>query len=259
MGDFGELAVFFWRTVFFYVLLLLSIRVMGKHNLGQLSPFDFVVTVMIADAAIIAVENPSVPLLGGVIPIVTLVILEMGLAFISLKSSKVRTWINGTPSVVIKDGKIQEDELRKLRYNIDDLLEQLRIQRVTNLADVAYALWEPSGQMSLVLRPAKRALQPADLGMEPHAEGPPATIIQDGVVDKSTLKGLGRGRKWLERELELHGLPAPKDILLASLDATGLLWVQARSRGGESGRQKSFHVSVSHSPASAEMGRDGGE
>lgn len=228
-----ELTTIFWRTVFFYFFLLFAVRIMGKHSLGQLSPFDFVVTIMLAETAVLAIEQPSLHILGGIIPIVVLVALEMLLAFASLKNRRLRNWMNGQPAVVIRDGRIVESELRRLRYNLDDLLEQLRLKNAPDVADVDFAIWEPSGQLSVVPKASQRSLQPSDLGLEPVRRGLPSTLIADGRANENALQELGLTADMLEDLLTRHGLGPIDNVFLASLDRQGDLWVQVRGKPGD--------------------------
>lgn len=229
----AELMTIFWRTVFFYFFLLIAVRIMGKHSLGQLSPFDFVVTIMLAETAVMAIEQPQMSVMTGIVPIALLVALEIALAFLSLKFRPLRNWISGRPTVVIRDGRIMEEELRRLRYNLDDLLEQLRVQNAPNIADVDYAVWEASGQLSLVPKAHRRPVQPVDLGLEPVRDGLPVILIADGVVDQDALRQAGLARERLEGLLQQHDMGPVDQVLLASLDLQGNLWLQTRRRGAQ--------------------------
>ncbi|HLS88386.1 MAG TPA: DUF421 domain-containing protein [Sphingobacteriaceae bacterium] len=238
-----QLTTIFWRTIFFYFFLLVAVRLMGKHSLNQLSPFDFVVTIMLAETAVMAIEQPQMSVWTGVLPIALLVALEIALAYLGLKFRPVRRWVGGSPTVVIRDGRIMEKELRRLRYNLDDLLEQLRLKNAPNIADVDYAVWEASGQLSVVPKAHRRPVQPADLGVDPVRDGMPAILISDGVVDQKALQQAGLTSARLEELLEKHRVGPVEQVLLASLDRRGNLWIQSRGSDGQ-GKTKQKLISV---------------
>lgn len=221
----------FLRTIFFYFFLLLMVRLTGKHSVGRLSPFDFVVTIMLAEAATLAIEDQSKPLAAGVIPIATLVGLEIILSYVLLKTPWLRPWINDRPTVVIRNGRIDEQALRRLRFNLDDLMEELRIKSVTDIRDVAYALWERSGEFSVVLRPAEQPLRPADLGLGGGAGGLPVVLIEDGRWNRSGLQTARLERATVERRLAAAGIQAA-DVLIATVNQGDDVFVQLKQRAG---------------------------
>lgn len=223
------LLTFFLRTLFFYFFVLVIIRFMGKREVGQLSPFDLVVSIMIAEAAVMAIENPDIPVLAGVIVITTLMVAEVGLSYLSLISIRIRLLVTGRPSIVVKDGKIVDQELRRIRYNVHDLLSQLRQKGITDPQKVQFALVESSGNLSVIPKSSYRPVQPSDMYLEVEEARLPGAVIVDGHIDTKTL----RERNWtLERlidELAQRGYDDPSDILYASLDEKGQLYVQSRS------------------------------
>ena len=146
------------KTLFMYVFVLFVTRLMGKREIGQLSPFDLVVAIMIADLAATPLEEKSIHIHDAVIPIAVLAFLEVVFAFVTLKSEKARKLISGQPSIVVRNGNILEGTLRELRYNIDDLLSGLREKGIPNIQDVEFAILEASGRLSVIpksqVRPA---------------------------------------------------------------------------------------------------------
>ena len=151
-----------FRTVFFYILTLIAIRIMGKRQVGQLQPFELVVTIIIAELAVLPMENHQMPLIYGVVPIVSIVLLEMGLAYVTLKNESIQSLVCGTPSVVIENGKFVEKELRKLKFSMNDLMEQLRIENIRNISDVEFAILETTGNLSVIPKSQYRR-DPRDL------------------------------------------------------------------------------------------------
>lgn len=213
------------KTVFMYVFVLFVTRVMGKREIGQLSPFDLVVAIMIADLAAMPLEEKSIHIHDAVIPIAVLAIAEMLFAFMTLRSEKARSLISGKSSIVVRDGKILEGALRELRYNIDDLLSGLREKDVSNIQDVEFAILEGSGRLSVILKSQARPVTPRDLGITTSYEGLPYPLITDGEVKYKYLDQLGLTIAWLKEELRKKGVKDPSDVLLASLDTSGEVYV----------------------------------
>lgn len=220
----------FYRTAFLYLAVLLAIRIMGKREVGQLSAFDLVVAIMIAELAAMSMENIDMPLHEGLIPIFTLVALEILLSFISLKSHTLRGIVDGYPSILIANGKILEKEMRKQRYNVSDLLGQLREKDVPNIADVQYAVLETSGELSVILKPEKRPVTPQDLGIPTKYEGMPTPLIFDGHIHFKNLHGLHLDEKWLLNEIKKQGIMRIQDVLYASLDTNGQLYLSEKDK-----------------------------
>ena len=220
----------FYRTVFLYLAVLAAVRIMGKREVGQLSAFDLVVAIMIAELAAMSMEKIDMPLYEGIIPIFTLVFLEIFLSYLSLKSHTIRGLVDGAPTIVSANGKIREKELRKLRYNVSDLLGQLRQKDVANIANVQYAILETSGELSVVLKSGKRPVTPEDLGLPVKEEGLPTPLIFDGQVHCRNLQKLGLDRTWLEEEIRKKGVARIEDVLFASLDTSGQLYVSEKEQ-----------------------------
>lgn len=222
------------RTIVIYITVLVVMRLMGKREVGQLSTFDLVVAIMIAEIAVFPMEDLTIPLYMGLIPMFILVGMEILIAYVVLHSRFLRGMVEGAPSVLISGGKIIEREMRKQRYNINDLLQQLRQQSVFNIADVEYAILEPSGKLSIMLKSAKRPVVPADLGLTPQAETIPKPLIIDGEVIEQNLESQGLSRQWLQDNLLPYN-QQPQDILYASLDYEGKLYISAKEKeGGDS-------------------------
>jgi uncharacterized membrane protein YcaP (DUF421 family) len=175
------------RSLFAYLLILLVMRLMGKREIGKLSVFDLAVFVMIADLAVIIIEDTRVPLIKGLIPIATLLLGQLTLSYLSLKSTRLRQLVDGQPSILIKNGRIMEEEMAKQRYNLDDLMTQLREKNISDIADVEFAILETSGKLSVIPRTS------VEEGADPH-EGTgfrpfmlPVTLIIDGKVKEEGL------------------------------------------------------------------------
>lgn len=219
-----------WKSLFFYVVLVVVMRFMGKREIASLSPLDLVVTIMIADAAIIAIEEDRFPIWVGLIPVATIAGAEITLSYLMLKNMRIRAWVAGKPSVVVAHGRIAENELRGMRYNLDELLSQLRQCNIHNIADVEFAILEPTGNLSVIPKSDKRPAQPSDLGLSPPPDGLPVNLIVDGVVDDEMLEELKKDYRWLSQQLSNQGIKRPEDVFLCSLDAQGKLFIQTKER-----------------------------
>jgi uncharacterized membrane protein YcaP (DUF421 family) len=161
---------------------------MGKHQIGQLQPYELVITILISELAAVPMQDTDIPLINGIIPILTLLLIQITLSLLSLKSAKARRIICGGPSILIENGKIQQPELTKLRYNIIDLLEQLRLKDIPNIADVEYAILETSGKLSVIPKSQKRPVNPEDLKITTLYEGLPISLIIDGNLQRNHMK-----------------------------------------------------------------------
>ena len=194
MDDF--LAIGF-RTIILYFIVLFVFRLMGKREVGELSLLDFAVYVLIAEVASLAIDNLDQPLLLHIVPIVLLFIIQYLNALFILKNKKMRDAIDGDPTIIIRDGVIVEAEMRKQRYNLDDLFQQLREQGISSVQNVAYAFLEQSGKLSVF-----------EKGNEPFI----LPLVVDGYVDEKHLMFIGKERKWLEDMLRDEGIYTTDDV-----------------------------------------------
>lgn len=173
------------KTIFLYFFIIVSYRIMGKKEVGELSIIDLIVTILIADFAAICIENYNKSFLVSLIPIIILVIMQVGLSYLSLKSNKFRNIIEGKPSVIIKAGKVCFNEMSKIRYSLDDLISQLRDKGIKSIEEVDYAVLENTGTLSVF----------------PKEKNYPMPIILDGVIDYDVLKEINKDNMWIHRLL----------------------------------------------------------
>ncbi|MCI8588099.1 MAG: DUF421 domain-containing protein [Bacilli bacterium] len=178
------------RTFLFYILITVLYRFMGKREVGQLGIVDLIVSILIAELAAMSIDNRKESIFLSILPIVSLVLIQIGMAYYSLKNAKVRDAFDGIPSVIIKKGIINFKEMVKQRYNIDDLLTQLREQHIRSIEEVDYAILETSGNLSVFKKSG-------DL-----SEEYPMPLILDGEIQKDTLTEIGKNEKWLEKILK---------------------------------------------------------
>lgn len=203
------------RTVILYVYLIFIMRVMGKRQLGQLEPVDFVVALMISELATLPMGDNRIPLIYAIVPITTLVFLQVMTSFLELKSEHIRSILNGQPSILIKDGLVNVEELKQLRYNLDDLLAELRQNGYFNLQEIHYAILETDGSLSIVPYTSYEPPTRQDLKIKVENEPLPMPVILDGVINKSNLKSIGKDIYWLEKKLSHHNIKSHRDVLVA--------------------------------------------
>ena len=212
----------FIRTLILYFLIMTGLRLMGKRQIGELEPSELVLTMMISDLATVPMQDFGIPLLAGIIPILTLLALSMLLSQISLHHLRVRALICGTPVVLIKDGTVQQAAMRKNRYTLDELLEELRGQGISSIEDVKYAILENSGQLSVLPRTSQQPPTAAQLDLEVEDEVTlPVILINDGRVLRKNLAACGRDEAWLENQLKKSRLSSPREVFLLTVDEHG--------------------------------------
>ena len=210
----------FFRTIISYMLVVIAIRIMGKRQVGQLEPTELVVTLMISDLATIPLSHVSIPLVHGIVPILTLIVAEATLSFIDLKNRKFRKILSGTPVVVIKDGKVCEKEMEKLRFNFDDLLEMLRMQGNTDIGKIKYAIVETSGNLSIIPKTEMKTEEKSYLGL-------PFMFICDGDISIKALELYNKDVEWLKKQLKGTEI---KEVLFAGVDGNGKFYLQTRDK-----------------------------
>lgn len=199
------------RTLFLYVIIFLVFRIMGKREIGELSLLDLVVFIMIADIAVIGIENYDKNLLTAILPIAVLFFVQMTFAFASLKIPFLRKVIDGEPTVLIHNGLINQKAMKKLRYNLEDLLMQLRENGVRKISEVEFGIVEASGKLSVY-----EFTENATINQPKPA--PIMTLIQDGRVITNNLTGIGKSEDWLREELKRHGYPDINGVFLCTLE-----------------------------------------
>ena len=208
------------RTVILYFLIMTGLRLMGRRQIGELEPSELVLTMMISDLATVPMQDFGIPLLAGVIPILTLLSLSMLLSQLSLLSLRFRELMCGTPSILIRNGKLQQDAMRKNRYTLDELLEQLRGQGYVSVDEVRWAVLENSGQLSILPWARQRPPTAEELGLTPEEDELPFILINDGRIVRRNLARSGRNEAWLQKELRRTGHSAG-EIFLLTVDGSG--------------------------------------
>lgn len=219
------------RTIFIYFFILLMMRLMGKREIGKLSVFDLIVSFMIADLSAMVLEDEKMKLLVGIAPIITIVALQILISFIMLKSKSVRHLIDGEPTVIVQHGKILDKVMAKSRYNMDDLMMQLREKNISSVSDVEFAILETSGKLSVFPKTGKHPVTKDDMKISNlKTFHPPIPVVLEGKVLEDGLEQLGQNRFWLKKELRKKGYKDLSDIFYVSVNYEGKLFVDAKDK-----------------------------
>ena len=220
------------RSVVIYLFVLVIIRLMGKRQVGQMQPFELVLTLIIADLACIPMAELAVPLVHGIVPIFSLLIVHFLICVISRKSMKLRYLLSGRPAIVIGPNGISYNELKKLNMTLDDMIEALRGCDVFNIEDVQYAIIETNGKMCVI---KKAELEPAtrqDMKVKITPSALPVNIIMDGKLMKENVSLTGINDAFINECLKKANVNKIKDVLLFTLDNNGNCFIQAKNGNG---------------------------
>ena len=190
------------RAAFLYLVLILSVRLMGKRQIGQMEASEFVVTMLVANLASIPMQDSGIPLYSGLVPILTVLGVELVLSFLSLRSIRFRKILCGKPVILIENGNILQKNLRKTRVTLDELTGHLRDKDVLDLRSVQYAILETNGNLSVFPFPGERPATAKEAGIQAKKQNIPLTVISDGVVLTENLKKAGKDAKWLDKILQ---------------------------------------------------------
>ncbi len=217
------MATAFFRTIILYLLLITGLRLTGKRQIGELEPTELVLTMLLSDLAAVPMQDFGIPLINGVIPILTLLALSTLLSYCSLRSVRFRTLACGKPTIIIRDGKVLQEAMRRTRLTLDELLEELRQQSICDLSTVKYAILETSGQLSVLLYPQYQPLTPQSAAEPPAADSVllPTVIISDGHLLEENLHHAGYEKNWLRGQLKKSGVSHPRDVFLLTVDEAG--------------------------------------
>ncbi len=208
------------RTIILYLILIAVIRIMGKRQVGQMEPAEFVVTMLVANLASIPMQDGGIPLYSGLVPILTVLGVELVLSAASLRSVSFRRLLCGKPVILIENGHVLQNNLRRTRITLDELTGHLREKDVLNVTDVQYAILETNGNLSVFSYPKHKPASAKDAGIHPERQSLPVTIIGDGYLYRQNLPAAGKDEAWVRRFLQERELKQ-KDVWLLTLDATG--------------------------------------
>lgn len=222
------MAILIIRTLIIYLALLVAMRLMGKRQLGEMELSEFVVASLIADMASHPLQDVGIPMINGLVPILTLFCAELLIAGLTLRSIRLRGLLFGGPSLLIVRGKIDQRQMRLNRFSVDELMQELRSQGIFDLSQVEYAVLETNGKLNVIPYPAELPPSAAQLGVAVRDGGYPAIVISDGRVLDERLRRLGLDRSWLEKELRTGGYPGPESIYLMTVNRLGQSYIAAK-------------------------------
>lgn len=191
------MAISLIRTIILYILIIAAVRIMGKRQISELQTSELVVTLLISDIAAIPMQNTGQPLVSGIVPILVLVSCEIAASFFMVKNSRFRKLIAGKPQVIINNGTVDQEQMKRLRMSTEDLSEQLRQMNVFSIQDVAYAIVETNGKLSVMKKPAKEQVSPSMLGIVAPDHGIDAVVISDGELSKFSLELCNLTEDWV--------------------------------------------------------------
>ena len=218
-----------YRTIILYTILIAVIRLMGKREIGQMEPTEFVVTMLVADLATIPMQEDGIPLHTGIIPLVTVLILEYGLSLLSLRSVLVRKILCGKPVILIENGKLLQKNLKKTRVTLDELKGHLREKDVLDLKSVQYAILETNGNLSVFPYPKEKPASAKDAGVQASKQYLPLTIVSDGKLIRDNLQKAGKTEDWLHRVLEERRAELSQTYLLTVDGSDHILFYRKES------------------------------
>lgn len=205
--------IILYRSVFFYFLVTILYRIMGKREIGELSIMDFIVSLFIAELVAISIENYKQSILMSLIPVLSLAIIQIVLSYISVKNKKIRDILDGNPSVIIENGKVNFKEMKKQRYNIEDLLMQLRDNSIKSISEIDYAVLETNGKLSIFKKDNNNDY--------------PLPLILNGIVDTNTLRKIKKDERWLDDELEKKNV-SREDIFYCFYENNNLYVIESK-------------------------------
>lgn len=223
----------FLRATLIYLYLILLAKAMGQREIGKLGLFDFIISVTIGSIAAGALSNNLINLKGVVVTMTALVVWEIVISFICLKSGRFRRVVEEEPIIIIQNGQLLENALKKTRINLDNLMSQLRQKNYFYLHQIEFAVYEPNGKISVLPKSQNRPVTPSDLNISTGYEGYPNILIQDGNILEDNLRLIELSEEWLTKELEKNNISSSQDVLVAMLDTKGQLYYSLKNNASE--------------------------
>lgn len=218
------MAIVFIRTLIIYFALVLIMRLLGKRQLGEMELSEFVVAALIADLASHPLQDIGIPMINGLVPIVTLFCCEVLISGVAMKNIRLRALLFGKPSMLVEKGKIKQREMKKNRFTTDELMEELRNQGYLDISAVEYAVLETDGRLSVIPYPSESPVTPSQLKIEAEDKGYPVVVISDGHVIESNLRLVGRDMNWLKKRLAALGIKNTETVFLMTVNAAGQVY-----------------------------------
>ena len=222
--------IVFFRAVILYILIVISIRLMGKRQIGELQPSELVITLLLSNIATLPIEDMTIPMSMGIVPIFTLVCLDVILSHCSLKFRGLRKLICGSPKIVVSRGIIDQKQLKDLRFSADDLLESLRSMGIFDINEVQLAVVETTGKISVYQKAQFRPVNNGGMGIKGSQTDPPQLVVDNGRIIYSALGLIGKDEKWLMKKLGEKGMPL-KDVYICTADPSGQIVAIRKDKG----------------------------
>ena len=215
----------YFRTLFLYLVLIFAVRLMGKRQIGEMEPAEFVVTMLVANLAAIPMQDGAIPLYSGLVPILTVLGMELVLSGLILRSVRLRQLLCGKPVILIDNGKILQENLKSARINLDELTGQLRAKDVLDIRTVQFAILETSGDLSVFPYPKEKPASAKDAGVQATGQHLPVTVVDDGYLSRENLERAKKDKVWLEKVLSQHNCGI-QDTFLLTVDESGqVVWL----------------------------------
>ena len=208
----------FVRTIIIYVLLLAVIRLMGKRQIGELEVSELVTTLLLSELASQPISDSNIPLVNAVVPILVLMTAEVILSYILTKSKTAKKLLNGTPSILVNKGILDQKELNKSRISVEELMGELRLKDISDLSAVNYAILEQNGQISVIPKTGEKNASIADLKLQVPEKGIAHALVVDGEISDYNLKILGKNREYISKLMKKNNISDIKDIFLLTID-----------------------------------------
>lgn len=222
------MVIAFLRTIILYLLIIGGVRLMGKRQVGELEPSELVLALIIADLGAVPMQDFGIPLLSGIIPILTLLCITMILSVLTMKSIKFRAIICGRPSIIVENGKLHQVEMKKNRLTVDELTEELRMKGITDISTIKYAILETNGQLSVLPFANQLPVTMEQMNLAPDESGLPIVIINDGRILDHNLKTRGLNGAWLEKRLAEHQVHSAQEVYLLTVDEQNRVYFVAK-------------------------------
>ena len=225
------MTIIFVRTLIIYTVLLISMRLMGKRQIGQLEVTDLVTTFMLSEIATLPIENPDMPLINAMIPIIILLSFEVSSSLLMIKAPRLKSLFSSRPGYLIEKGSLNESELIKNRISVEELISELRQNGISDISQTEYAIMEKDGKITVLPKPQYRPLTASDIGMTIPSDGLSHIIVSNGVINSHGLSVINKNKNWLKKVLSADGLTA-KDIFLMTVTDSGATYIVPKQKKG---------------------------
>ena len=212
--------IVFIRAIILYIVIIFSIRLMGKKQIGEFQPSELVITILVSNIATLPIEDLNIPMLMGIIPILTLVSLDVIMSMATLKSRFLRRVVSGSPKIIIRDGVIDQQMIKDLRFTVDDLFEALRGEGIFDISEIQFAIVETTGNINFYQKPDFQPATAKDMNVKNEIQNPPQLIIENGSLIENSLSNINKGKGWLYGILSDNNVSV-SDVFLMTADETG--------------------------------------